>query len=426
VNRGSLWLPLAASLASLPCFSDTGPEYLENETEQDPLSSGFILFQLPFEEKRDNLLHLRTFYQDRTLDGAPDREDWAGGGWVSAVGSYWQSRLKVAGTAYTSQKLYADDDKANTGALQKGHNSYSVLGEVYASLTLDDLAVQAGRYAINLPYINKHDIRMTPQTFQGAQGIYRFSDAWSFGGGVVTQLKGRTREGFDSMYKRAGLEDDENVYIAGSVYQSEPGSLAGIYGLHAPDFHNGIYIELSKRFWLNKNRYIQLSGQYTRQESTGDELDGEFTVNHFGGRLTWKDGWYSGSLAYTDYPEKDRLRRPWGAIPGYTSVMISDFDRPEESAWLLGGTVDLDSLGAPGLSINAKAIAGDTPDCGGTASPDQQEYNLNFKYRPGMAKLAGLLLQLRFARVYRDDTCRGNDGVDVSEVRFVVNYEMDF
>ena len=161
-------------------------------------------------------------------------------------------------------------------------------------------------------------------------------------------------------------------------------------------------------------------------KSIGDELGGNFTVKHYGARVTWKNGWYSGSLAYTDYPEEHRLRSPWGGIPGYTSVLINDFDRAEESAWLLGGTVEFDSLGVHGLSINAKGIFGDTPDCGTTASPDQDEYNLNFNYKPPLPKLAGLLLQLRFGRVEQDDTCVGGDAVDVSEVRFVTNYAFEF
>jgi hypothetical protein len=417
----------AATLPAAPCGAqDTGPEYLESAPEQDPLSNGFVLFKLPFERKRENLLHLRTFYQDRTLDGADDREDWAGGGWAGVVGSYWDSSIKLAATAYTSQKLYADDDKQDTGSLQDGHQGYSVLGEVYGSLTLDKLALQAGRYAVNLPYINMHDIRMTPQTFQAAHAVYEPSDGWAVGGGVVTHIKARTRDGFDSLYKSAGLEGDEDVYVAASVYQKEPGTLAGLYAMHAPEYLNGAYLELSKRFWLNEQKYIQLSGQYTRMESTGDELDGNFTVNHYGARITWKDGWYSGSLAYTDYPEQDRLRSPWGGVPGYTSVLINDFNRPEESAWLLGGTVDFDNLGARGLAINAKAVFGDTPDCGNTGSPDRDEYNLNVNYKPPLPKLAGLLLQLRFGWVELDETCGGEDVEDFTEVRFVTNYAFDF
>ncbi len=417
---------LTLALPSVLQAQDTGPEYLENEIEKDPLSNGFLLFQLPFEKERVNTLHLRSFYQDRTFDGLDDRENWAGGGWLKAVGSYFDQSLKIGGTMYISEKLYADQDKAETGALQPTHNGYSQLGEIYASYTVDKVAVQAGRYEINLPYINKHDIRMTPQTFQGAQTIVTPVEDWEIGAGMLTDIKRRTREGFDSLYEAAGLDGNEDVILGGSLYTFAPGTFAGIYGMRAPDYHDGVYIELSKRFELAGDRHIQVSGQYTRQDSDGDELDGEFEVNHYGARITWKDGWYSGSLAYTDYPEEDRLRSPWGGIPGYTSVLINNFARPEEAAWLLGGTVNFDTLGVRGLSINARGIWGDTPDCGESASPDQDEYNLNFNYRPPAGKLAGLFLQLRFGWVDRDDTCQRNDAVDVTEVRFVTNYAFDF
>ena len=414
-------------LAASPLLAaDTGPEYLEGEEEQDPLANGFLLFQLPFEQERQNLLHLGSFYQHRDYDIAPDREDWALGGSFTAVGSYWDGRVKLAGTAYTSQKLYGPDDKADTGALDRGHEGYSVLGEVYGSLTLGRFAFQGGRYAVNLPYINKSDIRMTPQTFQGAQAIYMISEHWSVGGGVLTDIKPRTETDFISMYEKAGLDADEDVWLGGSVYQPEAGTLAGIYGLHAPDFLDGSYLEFSKRFWLSQENFFQLSGQYTYQRSTGSELGGDFRVTHYGARLTWRDDWYSGSIAYTDYPEEDRLRSPWGSVAGYTSVMINDFNRAEETALLLGGTVDFSSFGVRGLKVNAKAIFGNTPDCGRSASPDQDEYNLNFNYQPALAKLAGLSLQLRFASVRRDNSCRGDDGDDIEEIRFVARYDLGF
>jgi hypothetical protein len=229
------------------------------------------------------------------------------------------------------------------------------------------------------------------------------------------------------MYEKAGLDGGEDVYLAGSVYQSEPGTLAGLYALHAPDYQNAVYLEVSKRFWLGKEKYVQFSGQHTRQESTGDDLGGDFSVEHYGVRATtWKNAWCSGSIAYTDYPKKDRIRAPWGSIPGYTSVLIKDFDRAEESAWLIGGTIDFESFGLRGLAVNAKAIYGDTPDCARMGSPDQDEYDLNINYKPSLPRLAGLLLQLRFGRVQSDDTCLGGDAVDITEVRFATNYEFHF
>ena len=416
------WLAFFCCWLPIMVFADTGPEYLEDEEDRDPLSSGFTLLKRPFLEKRENRVHVRSFYQNQDFDESAEREDWAGGGWLSVVGSYWDSRIKFAVTGYTSQKLFADDDKADTGSLQPGHEGYSTLGEVYGSLTLDKVAIQVGRYAVNLPYVNKADIRMIPQTFQGAQAIYTLNTSWSVGGGVLTDIKARTSTGFDSMYAKAGLDKNENVYMAGSLYQPEPGTQLGLYSLHAPDFHNGMFVALSKRITLDTDKYIQFSGQYTRQESIGNELDGDFSVDHYGGRVTWKKDWYSGSMAYTDYPEQDRIRRPWGSSPGYTSIMINDFDRPEESAWLIGGTVDFTSMGAPGISANVKYVIGDTPDCGMSASPDRDEANINLKYAPAASKLAGLVLQLRFGWGWEEETCVGGDDDDVTEVRFVINY----
>lgn len=40
--------------------------------------------------------------------------------------------------------------------------------------------------------------------------------------------------------------------------------------------------------------------------------------------------------------------------------------------------------------------------------------------------LAGLLLQLRFSWVDQDETCRGGDAVDATEVRFVANDAFEF
>jgi|GEM_PF-3294794 len=420
------WIALLCYGLPAIIFANTGPEYLEDDKEQNPLHSGFVLFKLPFIENRINHVHLRSFYQNRDFDASSDHEDLAGGGELNVVGSYWASRIKLALTGYSSQKLFADDSKTDTGALQSGHQSYSALGEAYGSLTLDNLAIQAGRYAVNLPYVNKSDIRMIPQTFQGAHAVYTVSHAWTVGGGVLSDIKARTRTGFDSMYEKAGLNEDESVYIAGALYEKDSGTGLGLYTFHAPDFHDGVYVELNERFLLSLDNYIQLSGQYTRQESVGDELGGNFTVDHYGARLTWEKSWYSTSIAFTDYPEEDRILSPWGSIPGYTSIMINDFDRQQESAWLLGGSVDLARIGASGFSANTKYVVGDTPDCGLNASPDRDEMNLNLKYAPPMTTLAGLILELRFGWAWEAETCADDDDEDITEIRFVTNYSLDF
>jgi outer membrane porin, OprD family len=420
------WIVLFCGGLAVTAVADTGPEYLEGTQQPDPAGAGFILLKLPFEEARKRHVNIRTFYQNRDFNRVTDREDFAGGGLFSAVGSYWNSQIKIGVTAFTSQKLYADNNKADTGSLQLGHHSYSALGEFYASLTLDKVAIQAGRYALNIPYINEADIRMLPQTFQGAQIISKLTQSWTAGGGVLTDIKSLTSTGFDSMYESAGLEKDNEVYIGGSIYQWETGSQWALYAIHATDYHSNIYFELTKRFSLNENNALHFAGQYTQQQSTGEALDGDFNIDHYGARMTWKARGYSASIAYTDYPDQERIRTPWGSSPGYTSIMINDFDRSKESALLFGGTVDLDPVGVPGGSVNIKYVIGETPDCGNSASPDRNETDINFKYSPVFARLTGLVFQLRFAWLREQETCLGNDADDINEIRFVMNYGIDF
>ncbi len=77
---------------------------------------------MPFVEERYNTLHLRTYYMDHNIDLREDREDFDGGGWFTVVSDYWEDRIKLGGSVFTSQKLYADSDKADTGLLQEGHH----------------------------------------------------------------------------------------------------------------------------------------------------------------------------------------------------------------------------------------------------------------------------------------------------------------
>ena len=300
-----------------------------------------------------------------------------------------------------------------------------MLGELYTSLNTEHVAVQAGRYLVNMPYINASDTRMTPNTFQGAQLVAKVSPELSVGGGILTDIKRKTSTDFESLYKAAGLPGDEDVKILAALYENDSGTTAGVYYMHAPEFIDGAYLEASQRFSLGDDRYIQLSGQYTWQEPVGEEFAGNIDAKHYGLRATWKRDWYSGSLAWTDYPEENLIRSPWGSIPGYTSVMIKDFNRPEEQAWLLGGTVDLSNWGVRGFKVNAKYTEGDTPDCGKSASPDQSEWDLNLNYTPAPPNLAGLNLRLRLGWVDQDDTCGRRDGVDIADARFILNYAFD-
>ncbi len=398
----------------------SGPDYLEEDRSNSPLSAGFSNLKLPFVEQRQSSLRLRSYYLNRNHEQTPDQEDWAGGGWLSLESSAWQGRLKLGVTAFTSQKLYADPDKADTGLLQPGHNSYGGISEVRISLNTQKLALQGGRYFVNMPYINKYDTRMIPQSFQGIQGVYRPTNNWSFGVGNITHIKAKTSTGFDPLYSKAGLSEKHSVSVAGSIYRPSAGDLAGFYLINAPEYMNTLYSELSKRFLLDEYSFFELSGQYTHQHSIGKALDGDFDSDHYGAKLIWQNQMLTLSAAYTYYSDTDRMRHPWGSIPGYSSVMVKDFNRPGEKAWLVGGKLKLDRWLWAGIELDAKYIQGETPDRGGNASPDQQEIDLSLTYIP--PELPDLSLRLRNAWVQQKNSYLGSEANSFNDLRLIINY----
>src|SRR4029077_7139639 len=70
-------------------------------------------------------------------------------------------------TAYTSQRLYGPEDRDGTRLLKPQQKSYGVLGELYADVRFNDyLNLFAGRKGYDTPFINRYDVRMTPNTFE--------------------------------------------------------------------------------------------------------------------------------------------------------------------------------------------------------------------------------------------------------------------
>ena len=91
-----------------------------------------------------------------TLDGSLDYQS----GW-------WKDCLKVRAVGYTSQKLYGPRDKDGTLLLKPKQESFSVLGQANVEARIrKGLKLRLFRQAFNLPYLNKDDIRMIPNTLR--------------------------------------------------------------------------------------------------------------------------------------------------------------------------------------------------------------------------------------------------------------------
>jgi hypothetical protein len=148
-------------------------------------------------------VHFRTFYFNRENSDFTANEAWAGGGWLEYKSGWLADIFRVGAVGYTSQPLYAPDDRDGTLLLSPGQDSLLVLGQAYAQLRYQHYALLTGyRQLVNEGYVNPQDNRMIPNTFEGAT-LAGSIGAIGYDVGYLTAMKTRNSEDFVNMAKVA-------------------------------------------------------------------------------------------------------------------------------------------------------------------------------------------------------------------------------
>src|SRR4029453_12877923 len=73
-------------------------------------------------------LNLRSFYFDRSDFNGSEKQAWAIGGWLGVKTGYFLDHVAFGATVYTSNPIYAPDDRDGTLLLAPGQNGIRVLG----------------------------------------------------------------------------------------------------------------------------------------------------------------------------------------------------------------------------------------------------------------------------------------------------------
>lgn len=431
----------AATLLVILCFPPTilaTPEYIEAEQpvpgdveeSQDSIEHAFKRpkYFRPFSRLGESLkngslsLGLRNYYLNRDREGLPDSEAWAQGGALDYDSAWWKDRVRIGGTLYTTQKLYGPSDKDGTLLLKKGQQGFNVLGEAYIEAKLfDDIIVKLYRQGLYLPYINRNDSRMIPNTFEVYTISNTSSERFVYALGQVEKMKKRASDEFVSMTEAAGIDSEyHGVSVGGLRYKFDNGANIGAVNEYARDFMNIFYVEANTRSRTLFDIGTQLSGQYTNQRSVGDELGGKFDTWTWGLKAAASYAGVVLTLAHTSTDSNAGIISPWGGRPSYLSLMLKDFDRADEDALLIGMSTDFRSLNLKGLGAYVNYAVGNTPDSGRNASPDQKEFDITLEYRREEGLLQGLSMRLRYAKVNHD----GINANDVSDLRAIVNYTL--
>jgi len=384
----------------------------------------------PFFRDQKLDLNLRTFYKynDKGADNSLS-EAWAVGGALTYKSGYFLDHFALGGTVYTSQPLYAPEERDGTLLLKPGQEGYTVLGQLYGEIkVVQDNFFRFYRQEYNTPYINKNDFRMTPNTFEG----YSFQGAWGggkdgapgmrYGGGYITKIKERNSDEFVWMSRDAGAKVDRGVAVAGLNYSQGPFSIGAI-NYYSDDIINIFYTEGKAVFRLTKELGLLFSAQYTDQRSVGSDLlkGFDFSTNQFGikGEMSYRSAILT--IGYTIAGKGADLQSPWGVHPGYTSIQVQDFNRAGENATISKLSYDFTSLGLTGVTAYALWLHGwNRVNPTGSASVNQEdEYDFDLQWRPKYKYLKGLWLRTRYAYVDQ----RGG-GPSQSDFRVILNYDI--
>ena len=377
----------------------------------------------PFFDDARFSIRPRAYYRYRDNGDGTVSEAFALGGAFGLETGYLADLVRVGITGYTSQKIDGPSGRDGSGLLRPGQESYTVLGEAYADFKFGEkTSVTAGRQRLDLPYLNAHDSRMTPNTFESVVFRSTACENLSWGFGHIFRIKERTSTDFEYLSAQAGAAGSEHgLTSAGFRYDFSENFHLSAVNHYGWDTFNTAYIETERFIRLHDDVSLKFGFQFTDQRSVGDELLGSFDSQQIGGKFSLA---YRSLIASTSVTSTSKdgggIMKPWGGSPSYNSVIISDFDRAGEKSICASLSYDFTELGLKGLAASASYVYGDTPDSGANASPDQQEFNFNIDYRPHLEGQEYFWLRFRYATNNRDG------GLDSEDFRVILNSSFAF
>jgi hypothetical protein len=385
----------------------------------------------PFFRDTKLLLKARSFFFRRDKLDSSENEAWALGGSVAYESGWFKDRLKVGAEFFTSQKLHGPLGKDGTGLLAPRQHHYNVLGQAYALIKItENHKLSLYRQEYDLPYVNKNDSRMTPKTFEGYSLQGKFDRKGKrpkieYIGGYITRMKDRNSDTFVTIGEASGAPSEPNrgLIMAGARISPTENFSFGAINYFVDDVLNIFYTEGNYTWPVTDDLAFRFKGQFTDQRSVGDDLlMGSSFDTHVGGAeaaVSYRAGILRAAFSSTS--GEAGIVSPFGSYPGYLSLMVNDFNRADEDAWLVGFSYDFERIGLKGLSAFTNIAAGyDARDAAtGLSLPDQKELDVTVDYRMPEGRFRGFWIRLRGGFVEQSVT-----GDSVEDYRVIVNYEI--
>jgi outer membrane porin, OprD family len=351
-------------------------------------------------------------------------EAWAIGGGLQYRSGWLYDTFAIGAVGYTSQPLYAPDDKDGTQLLATGQQGITVLGQAYGQLRYRDYALLTGyRQSVDDGYVNRQDNRMIPNTFEGVTLKGQVGPV-AYNVGYLWDIKPRNSDEFIPMSQQAGATGPSEGLLLTSVTLT-PWKPLNVYlgNDYVPNVFNTAFGKAEYTQALTEEWKLQVGVQYTDQRSVGDARLGDFSTWNvgLGARLLWRGLSFLAATHFTG--DGANIQTPYGTWPGFLGLIEVDFDHAGEKAWGVGLTYDFGGtllpVKLPGLLARLAYARGTglVNPTTGSSLPDEWEVDLDLTWN--VAAVKGM--QFRFRNAYWD-----NGGTQTGyQFRVIVNYEFD-
>ncbi len=353
------------------------------------------------------LLEFRTYgFPLRSLD-SETAYAWTAGGKLLYRSGWWRDSFQLGAGLFLSQPIVSDDPEARTDLLREGDKGFAVFGEAFVRGRWRDNELTLGRFEIDLPYVNRSDSRMSPNTFQGifAEGVGRgvpYLNRVDWVAGYLTDIRPRNENDFLSLAERAGaLDGNEGMAVIGVQLRLSERLKIGAYDYYVPNTLDTGYVEIDYNWKLSADWALRFQGQGTYQASVGDEQIGDFDTWMAGLRVAGSFRDVTAWVAFSRVSDDAGIQTPFGSYPGYVSLMQSDFNRADEAAWVVGASY------APKIAPRWSGFVQYAQGNGGRVfagapGDDEREFDLTVDYRIEEGRFRGLWLRVRGSVLHRD------------------------
>lgn len=329
---------------------------------------------------------------------------------------WWRDFLQIGLAGYTTQPLATPVDAGGTGLLRPNGDGFSVLGQAWIKLKSGPATATLYRQDIEIPFINGDDNRMIPNMFEAYRLDVKPSDIFRFGLAYVTREKTRDSAEFQPMSEVAGVKGvDRGTSVAGFLFGSKEATYFGAVNELTWDLLNIAYLEGGRTWKLSDDFQLRGQVQFIDQQSVGDDLLGNFGTQLYGTSLSASYRSAVLTLGFTSVADDSKILKPFGGVPAFNSLMVSDFDKAGENSVGLGLSYNFARLGLSGLKAFANYAHGELP-----SGEHENEVDVTADYRVDNGPLKNFWLRLRYAHNSSSNSSATDD------FRLTVNYTLTF